>query len=72
MENYYKLIFSPGIDSQSKFKDHVNPKRMQREVRKQLENVGTSTKSQQALKLWQEQQKAEKKSTQVKRREEEK
>lgn len=72
LENYYKLIFSPGIDSQSKLKDHVNPKRMQREVKKQLENVGTSNKSQQAVKLWQEQRKVEKKSIQAKRREEEK
>jgi hypothetical protein len=72
LKNYYKLIFSPGIDSQAKIKGHVNPKRRQREVKKQLEDVGNGTKSQQALKLWQEQKKAEKKNVHAKRREEEK
>ena len=32
-----------------------NPKRVQREVRKQVQNTGIGTKSQQALKLQQEQ-----------------
>lgn len=36
-----------------------NPKRLQREVRKQLEDTGIGTKSQQALKLQQEQGKQE-------------
>ena len=38
-----------------------NPKRMQREVRKQVQSIGIGTKSQQALKLQQEQLKTERK-----------
>lgn len=38
-----------------------NPKRVQREVRKQVQNSGIGTKSQQALKLQQEQLKTERK-----------
>ena len=38
-----------------------NPKRMLKEVRKQLQNTGIGTKSQQALKLQQEQNKHERK-----------
>lgn len=38
-----------------------NPKRMQRDVKKQLQNVRIGTKSQQALKLQQEQNKQERK-----------
>lgn len=38
-----------------------NPKRRQREVKKQLRNTGIGTKSQQALKLQQEQNKQERK-----------
>ena len=39
-----------------------NPKRRQREVKKQLRNTGIGTKSQQALKLQQEQNKQEAKT----------
>ena len=39
-----------------------NPKRMQREVRRQVLDSGIGTKSQQALKLQQEQNKQERKS----------
>ena len=38
-----------------------NPKRVQREVRKQVQNTGIGTKSQQALQLQQEQLKTERK-----------
>ena len=40
---------------------NYNPKRMQREVRKQMYNIGLKTKSRQALKLQQEQLKIERK-----------
>lgn len=49
-----------------------NPKRIQREVHKQVENIGIGTKSQQALKLQQEQLKTERKTMSRKQREEEK
>ena len=40
----------------------VNPKRMQREARKQMQSTGIGTRSQQALKLQQEQFKQERKA----------
>ena len=46
-----------------------NPKRIQREVRKQLQNTGIGTKSQQALKLQQEQLKTERKTVSREQRE---
>ena len=49
-----------------------NPKRVQREVRKQIQNTGIGTKSQQALKLQQEQLKTERKTVSRKQRETEK
>lgn len=39
-----------------------NPKRVQREVRKQIQNIGIGTKSQRALKLQHEQLKTERKT----------
>lgn len=58
LENYYRLRFSPAVGTVVK-EMHVNPKRMQREARKQLKESGLGTKSQQALKLQQEQNKTE-------------
>ena len=49
-----------------------NPKRVQREVRKQVQNTGIGTKSQQALKLQQEQLKTERKTVSREQREAEK
>lgn len=59
-ENYYRLRFSPAVENAVK-DFHVNPKRMQRKVRKQLKDVGMGTKSQQALKLQREQSRTERK-----------
>ena len=60
LKNYYWLRFSPAVVIVIKEADH-NPKRVQREVRKQVQNTGIGTKSQQALKLQQEQLKTEQK-----------
>ena len=49
-----------------------NPKQVQREVRKQIQNTGIGTKSQQALKLQQEQLKTDRKITNQEQREAEK
>ncbi|NLG04215.1 MAG: YjdF family protein [Clostridia bacterium] len=60
LKYYYNLRFSPAVASvENEIK--VNPKRMQRDVKKQLQNIGIGTKSQQALKLQQEQCKQERK-----------
>lgn len=68
---YYKLNFSPAVVQDKIVKEHVNPKRMQRIVNKQLDNVGIGTKSQQALKLQYEQMKIVHKSNAKQHREEE-
>ena len=58
--HYYDLKFSPSVEVTVK-KDAVNPKRRQREARKQSQVSGIGTKSQQAFKLQQEQDKQERK-----------
>ena len=60
LKNYYRLRFSPAVATDVKQAGR-NPKRVQREVRKQVQNIGIGTKSQQALKLQQEQLKTERK-----------
>ena len=60
MKNYYRLRFSPAVATDVKEAGR-NPKRVQREVQKQVQNTGIGTKSQQALKLQQEQLKIERK-----------
>ena len=60
LKNYYRLRFSPAVAADVK-EAGCNPKRVQREARKQVQNTGIGTKSQQALKLQQEQLKTERK-----------
>ena len=60
LKKYYSLRFSPAVAAVVK-EVTKNPKRIQRDVKKQLQNVGIGTKSQQALKLQQEQNKQERK-----------
>ena len=61
LKNYYQLRFSPAVAIDVKEVGR-NPKRVQRKVRKQVQNTGIGTKSQQALKLQQEQLKTERKA----------
>ncbi len=65
LRNYTRLRFSPAVETKVK-EMHKNPKRIQREARNQTGNLGIGTKSQQALKLQQEEMKTERK---VRRRE---
>ncbi len=71
LKNYYHLRFSPAMETDTKEACH-NFKRVQREVRKQIESIGIGTKSQQALKLQQEQMKTECKTMSREQREAEK
>lgn len=71
MKNYYLLRFSPTVAAGA-VKEIKNPKRAQREARRQVLNSGAGTKSQQALKLHQEQIKTERKVRSAKRKAEEK
>ena len=73
LQNYYKLRFSPGISLDSKKqRQHTNPKRLQRMARKETEQAGIGTKSQQALKLLQEENKMVRKQVSRERKLEEK
>lgn len=56
LKYYYKLQFSPAVATVVK-EAKRNPKRMQRDAKKQMQENGIGTKSQQALKLQQEQNK---------------
>jgi len=58
LKHYYDLQFSPAVAAVVK-EMKKNPKRMQRDVKKQLQDIGIGTKSQQALKSQQEQFKTE-------------
>lgn len=62
LKHYNKLRFSPAVDVVVK-EAKSNPKRMQRDAKKQMQETGIGTKSQQALKLQQEQIKQERKVT---------
>lgn len=71
LKNYHQLRFSLAVATDVK-ETSRNPKWMQREVRKQVKNIGIGTKSQQALKLQQEQLKTERKTVSREQREAEK
>ena len=64
----FSLKFSPVVETVVKDIKR-NPKRMQREAKKQMLEIGIGTKSQQALKLQQEQNKQERKEKSRKRKE---
>jgi hypothetical protein len=70
-ENWKRLVFSPPVLGDNLEDRRINPKRMQREIARQLQDPGVGTKAQQALKALQEEKKAERK-TQSKLRKEEK
>ena len=68
--NYYHLQFSPAVETVVK-DTRKNPKRAQRDAKKQTMETGIGTKSQQALKLQREQNKLARKERSKKEREEE-
>lgn len=61
LKNYYQLQFSPAVAAEVN-KTGRSPKRILREVHRQVQDTGLGTKAQQALKLQQEQTKTERKS----------
>ena len=69
LKYYYSLQFSPAVATVVK-ETKRNPKRIQREAKKQMQETGIGTKSQQALKLQQEQSKQERKVKSREKREE--
>ena len=70
-KHYASLKFSPAVDTVVKDIKR-NSKRMQREAKRQMQKTGIGTKSQQALKLQQEQYKQEHKIRSKEKKEAEK
>ena len=68
---YFSLKFSPTVDTVVKDTKR-NPKKMQREAKRKMQEIGIGTKSQQALKLQQEQNKQERKVRKREKKEAEK
>ncbi|WP_084478027.1 YjdF family protein [Fervidicella metallireducens] len=56
-----KLKFSRGIEVKMDSEKHINPKRLQRMIKKETSASGIGTKAQQAIKLQHENQKLENK-----------
>ena len=61
LEHWRQLRFSPSMEVEVPEEQRCKPKRMQRQIEKQLRTSGIGTKAQQALKLQQEQGKAARK-----------
>jgi len=72
LKNFYNLKFSPPIEVEEAIKRKINPKRVQRQINKQLSQKGIGSKAQQALKLQQEEGKKERRqiSTEMRQAEE--
>ena len=68
LHHYYELVFSPAVEMEIR-QAADNPKRRNRNARKQLENTGIGTKSQQALKRQREEMKTERRQISRKERE---
>ena len=71
LKYYSQLKFSPAVDVTVR-KETTNPKRIQREARKQTAEYGIGTKSQQALQLQREEHKLMRKTISKEKREAEK
>lgn len=71
LEHYHRLKFSPAVEYAAKER-RMNPKRIQKEARKMIQNAGIGTKSQQALKLQHEAVKTERRIRSKAEKEEEK
>ena len=70
LKYWSQLTFSPSIQSKMCKEQRLNPKRMQRNIHKELQQ-GIGTKAQQALKLQQEQRKQTRKTSAKERQERE-
>lgn len=72
IEKYSQIRFSSSVKGKKETATRINPKRMQRQVKKLLQNKGVGTKAQQALKLQHDQGKLERKICSRQEREAEK
>ena len=71
LKSYYSLKFSPAVETEIK-QTADNPKRRQRNAKKQLQSSGVGTKSQQALQMQREEMKTERRQDSKEQREAEK
>lgn len=71
LKHYYELKFSPAIETEVK-QTADNPKRRQRNAKKQLQISGVGTKSQKALQMQREEMKIKRKQISKEQRETEK
>lgn len=69
LKNWHLLRFSPSLKAASMEDRRVNPKRAQRQIKKQMRETGIGTKAQQALKLQQEEGKTARKAKSRQQRE---
>ncbi|KUJ24841.1 hypothetical protein AR437_12700 [Christensenella hongkongensis] len=72
LENWNCLPMSPPVDAGTMAEKRLNPKRMQRAVHRELSQAEVGTKSQQALKKQQEENKLRRKTVSREQREAEK
>lgn len=72
LQNFVRLPFGSSANESEPDEPRRSPKRMQREINRQLQAPGMGTKAQQALKLQHEQQKKEHAVCSREKREEEK
>ncbi len=70
LEHYYSLKFSRPVKVEVQSDRRINPKRLQRKVKKETSESGIGTKAQQAMKLEHEARKQEQKTTSRQKREE--
>lgn len=71
-DNYYKLPFSTPIQTEKPVTKRINPKRLQRQIKKSVMEKGIETKAQEAIRLERESRKLERKQQSKKNREAEK
>ncbi|MGE5328266.1 MAG: YjdF family protein [Deltaproteobacteria bacterium] len=70
LENYYKLVFGRPVEIEIEEQKRINPKRLQKIVRKETAGMGVGTKAQQAIKLEHEMRKKEHKKLSKEKKEE--
>jgi hypothetical protein len=61
LKNYYNLKFSRSIETKEHIAKKINPKRMHREISKEMKKQGISTKAQEAIRQEREARKVERK-----------
>ena len=72
LKNFYRLQFASPIKNEEDKLKKINPKRLQRNIKRETENAGIGTKAQEAIRLELESRKQERKEFSKAQRDEEK